>query len=513
MIDKKLLILPLFLGIICLAYAWHLSYPLTIYSANDYVFNNLSILYWIGLPLTLTSLFLLAITLKNQYLKWILSVSILLTLYSLSFYYSTLPTSDSQFFRGLNEYFLQTNNLDPTMAAHDYYSQPTLFILAKAFTSISGLSLSTFEFLIYIIVGVLLSTGIYLYASKKFINAGPVVVTAFFVSMYYFLNYQAAPFTLALAILVLLFVLETTTKNNKTGIASAVLFAALLLTHSFVPLFYILYLFLRALFDKNKKYFLYSIIATASFLLVQLTLGNASFIQNVMSILTKPSEYSNMISVSLTPANPVLIDEIAQFFTRFVAITSIIICGAAFLMLVLKKQVNRVDRAILLTGIIWSGLGLVLFTLGTRAIAVAFIPVSLGTAYLFNNKRLRVYLITALLILLTVFCFIPIRQTFSNEIQFQSPEAYQSANFFINNINWQTSGSLCTDYRTLTYIQGRIGGYPQLNDYPDRAGTIFYTEALAKSLLGSNYTIDKLNGFDITYDDGYAKILIQPNSK
>jgi hypothetical protein len=424
-----------------------------------------------------------------------------------------VPTSDSQFFRGLNEYFLQTNSLDPTLPTHSYYQQPAFFVLAKALTSISGLSLVNFEFLLYITVGVLLSTGIYVYSSRKFSNSGPIVVTAFFISVYYFFNYQAAPFTLALSILVLLFVLETTLKTNKTGIISAVLFGALLLTHAFVPLFFVLYLFLRTIIDKNKRYLLYSVLGFVSYLLVQLTLGSVSFIQNILSVLTKSSEYSNMVTVSLTPANPILVDEIAQFFTRFVAITSIAICGAAFMLLLVKRQVNKVDIAILLTGIIWSGLGLFLFTLGTRAIAIAFIPVSLGTARLYNNKRLKPYLIGVLAILLMVFFFVPIRQTFSTEIQFQSAESYQATNFLIDHTNWQALGSLCTDYRTLTYIEGRIGFFPKLEGNLSKADTIFYTEGLSKSLQGSNNTIDNLDGYNVLYNDEHSQILIRVNGR
>jgi hypothetical protein len=333
--------------------------------------------------------------------------------------------------------------------------------------------------------------------------------------MLYFFNYQAVPFSLAFAILLVLFVLETRPKNMSLNIVSALLFGTLLITHAFVPLFFILYLFLRSIIDKNKGYFLFFTLGITSYLVVQLTLGSVSFVNNLLTVMTKPSEFSSMVTVSFTPANPVLIDIIAQFFTRTVTVASVLICALAFVIMFIKKQLRNIDKAILLTGIIYSGLGIFLFTLGTRAVALAFIPVSLGAAYLFQNKRFRPFLVIAILILLVLCLFIPLRQTFANEIQFQTQEAYQSTNFLINHTNWEKVGSISTDYRTLTYIEAKLGFYPELSPDPSKADTVFYTQGLDKALLGTNYTIENLTkeGFNVVYNNGFSMILTQPKNK
>jgi hypothetical protein len=507
----KLLLIPFFIGLFCLVYSWILSYPLTIDSVDSFVYYNVSVYYWFGLPLTLASTFLLALTSKNPYLKWAFSVGILLCIYSLAFFYPMVPTSDSQYFRGLNEYFLENKNLDPTQPTHSYYQQPAFFILSATVTSVTGLSIVNFEFLLYALIGVLIATCLYVYASKKFNNGGPIVVAAFSVSMFYFFNFQAVPFTLAFAMLLLLFVLETRPKSLGTNIASAVIFGCILITHSFVPLFFILYVFLRSLLDRSKQYALYTVFCTLGYLAVQLTLGSVTFFENLSWILNRPSEYSSMIAVSLTPANPIQIDMVAQFFTRAVTITTILICVVGFLLLLVKKRLANFDLAIFLSGIVYSALGLFVYTLGTRAVALAFIPISLGAVYLFQMRRLRPYLLSIFLILLALFVFVPIRQSFATEIQFQTQEAYQSTNFLINYTNWTNVDSLATDYRTLTYIEAKLGFYPQLSPDMNSADTLLYTQGLGKALLEKNMTIDHLNdaGFNILYDNGYSRVLIK----
>ena len=157
-------------------------------------------------------MFLMAFTTKSNFLKWILSVGIVLTFFSLSYFYSMMPTPDSQFFRGLAEYFIQTKNLSASQLNHSYYQWPAYFILADIVTSISGLSVASYEFLLYALIGVLLTTTLFVYASKKLHIFGLIAVAAFFISLISFIDYQAAPFSLALGLLFLLFMLETREK-------------------------------------------------------------------------------------------------------------------------------------------------------------------------------------------------------------------------------------------------------------------------------------------------------------
>src|SRR5665647_934959 len=108
----KLLIIPFLLGLALLIYSWHMSFPLSLHSVGESIYDNISILYWISVPLLLSSMFLMAIVFKNVYLRWMLTFGFVLVLYSISYFYFTMPTVDSAFFRGLTENFVVTHNLD-----------------------------------------------------------------------------------------------------------------------------------------------------------------------------------------------------------------------------------------------------------------------------------------------------------------------------------------------------------------------------------------------------------------
>lgn len=205
---NRLLLLPFLAGLILMGYSWYMSYPLSVDSPTDFVLNHISIFYWISLPLLLASMFLMATTSRSNTLKWGVSVGFVLTLFSLSFFYYRLPGSDSHFFRGLIEYFTRTVNFNPSEADCIYFQWPSFFILAKTVTSLSGLGETSFEFLIFGIISFLFATTLYIYSYRISKNWGFLIVPAFFISMFYFLNYQAVPFTLSFALLFLLFMLE-----------------------------------------------------------------------------------------------------------------------------------------------------------------------------------------------------------------------------------------------------------------------------------------------------------------
>ncbi|MGB9615024.1 MAG: hypothetical protein ACPL3B_05950, partial [Fervidobacterium sp.] len=249
---SKLLFFPLIAGIGLIVYSWFSSYPLSVNSLNDFVFNHISNLYWMGLPLILASVFILAVTLRNYHLKWLMVVIIVVAIYSLSYFYYMLPGSDAHYFRGLTEYFIETRDLDPLKQSHFYFQWPSFFILCDIVTSVSGIPLTSFEFLLYGIIGFLLATSLFVYASKTFKKGVFLSVAAFFLSMFYYLNYQCVPFSLAFSILLLMFMLETKQKTLTITFTTLILFIGITYVHAFVPLFFVLFLFISFLFNKSR---------------------------------------------------------------------------------------------------------------------------------------------------------------------------------------------------------------------------------------------------------------------
>lgn len=88
-------------------------------------------------------MFMIAATSKNAYLKWLMTVGIVMTLYSITYFYALVPTSDSNYYRGLNEYFQMTKNLDFSISGKTYFQWPGFFLLTNIATSVSGLELTS----------------------------------------------------------------------------------------------------------------------------------------------------------------------------------------------------------------------------------------------------------------------------------------------------------------------------------------------------------------------------------
>ena len=466
-------------------------------------------------------MFLIAITSKSNQTKWILAIGIVLALFSLSYFYQMIPTSDSQFFRGLNENFFKTQSLSPYEANHQYYQWPAFFILSSITTSISGISLPAYEFLLYGLIGALLASSLFVYAARKHKLDGFLVVTAFFISLTYFMDYQAVPFSLALALLFILFMLETRKKSTTLVIPIVILYISITFTHLFVPLFFVLYLFIRSILEKNRKtrsfygyLFIFSVIG---YFVVQLTLARFSFIDLIISVTQSPTQIAQIVEQTVsTPAIISPVDSIAQVFSRGVTIGFLALCAFGAILMIRKKRIKLLDLAIFSTGAAYSVLGLVLNTLGERAIVLLFMPIALGAAYLAKTKFRKVFM-AIVLIFVAFYAFIPMHLSFTGEIQFQTQQSYAADNFFLDNYNWASPGLTVTDFRTNTYLTPKVATTPYIQSWlnpGEKANGILYTPQFVGLHLGNYTTMDDLTydqKLDVLYSNSYSYILINPN--
>jgi len=532
---NKLLLIPLFIGILLIIYSWWLSYPLSDNSVNDLVFYHVSVIYWISLPILLTSMFMIAVTFKNVYLKWIMAVGIVITLYSLSYFYSMMPTIDSSYYRGLTEYFINTKNLTtlPTSMDPDHYFQwPFFFILAEIATSVSGLGLRNFEFLLYAVIGVLLSTTLFVYASKVFKNSGFLIAVAFFISLFLgFLNYQDAPFSLALALLFVMFMLESRQKSGSQIPIILVLFTSISLIHAFVPLYFILYALMRSILGKSKQYFNLFLLTLTIYLVTGITIAQFTFTENILKVITAPSDYSNIVTATLGHLTiSVPIQAISQIFSRTITISIVTVCVIGSILMLIKRKMRDIDKAIFLSGAVFLIAGAVSYSLGSRAIAIAFIPISMGAVYLLESARgrkFRPYLISFFLILLSLFAFIPINNLIVTDfpIAFQTQESYTTANFMIEKYDWNTySIILChVNYGAYIYTQAKgnslvrvdiDSNFNQSSNIENYDG-IIYSVGMAKYLQTNNISVEEtsqliIHSFNIVYNSGLSYIAEKP---
>jgi len=520
---SKLALLPFFVGLALLSYSWYTSYPLSIEFPGDFVFNHISIFYWLSLPLVLGSLYVLGVFSKSRSLKCAVSVAIIVAIYSLSFFYYSMPTADSQLFRPLTEYFIKTGNLGTFQLNHFYFQWPSYFFLADIVTSVSGLELIYFEFLFYAIIGVLLTATLYVYASRLFKDGALLGVISFFISMYYFLNFQSCPFSFALALTFVLFMLETRKKSAPLIVSMLAIFFCVSFTHYFVALFFILYLIFRSLINRSKQYATLSFLTLTVYLVTQTTLASWNWIElTVRGFLTWSPEYGSIAQTTLNTPVSMPIDVIAQTVSRTLTIAVVLVCiiGCAFMLK--RRKLRAIDWAIFLSSFAWFAIGAVLYSLGSRAIPMFFIPVSLGAACLFET-RFRSYLKGLFLVLLILFVFVPIHNSyysFSNSfVPFQTKEASNAEHFLMDHYDWTNPSLILAHSPVRVYLLSSLDTkqteatfedefsplFPRLKEYD----CILYTVGLGNSFSRYNYTIEVIayeGKLNVVYNNGFSEI-------
>jgi hypothetical protein len=510
-------------GLSLMIYSWLLSYPLIVVGANDYVFNHVSIFYWIGLELTLVSAYLAAINLKNKTLKCIIVIAMIMAMYSLSYYYYFLPGSDSQYFRGLNEHFIQTGDLTPNNYGRSYYQWPSFFLLNNALVSLTGLPLVIVDFLLFAVIGILLFTGLYKFASAGYGNLGIFAVLSYSVAMFYFLDYQAVSFSLAFALLILLFVLDKKPDFSRSKLVlSIVLFAACSFVHLFVPLFFVLYIVMMYFFARNRKYIRLALLYFVTYGSIQIFQAPISFDTYLRLIFTSASKYSSVAQSTLA-LSTVPLDSVVQIFSRMGIILATVVCSIGFIILFLRRKTTASDKAIFATGISYLVVGSVLYLVGLRGLPLAFIPTSIGI-YAFSRGKNR-FLKVFVLLIVSLFVFQPIHESFNNnQVVFQTKDAYLAEDFVLTMRNWSSTATYSTvfcHFRVWTYLEARIGTSSAnfFTDYNpidqsklDSYEVIVYTAGLANSLSRINYTINDIiisNQYNLVYNNGYSSVLIK----
>jgi hypothetical protein len=521
---NKLLLIPICIGIALIVYSWFSSYPLVLDSPTDFLFNHISQLYWIGLALTLASLYVLANTTQNAILRWLAITGIVTALYSLSYFYYLVPGSDSHYFRGLTEYSLTAEKLDPSEPYHSYYQWPLFFVLSKV-AYVLGLDPRFFQFVLYGVIGIIYATSLY-YISSKFSKEGAfLAVISFFINMRYYLNYQFAPFSLSFALLLVLFIfMELEVQKREVLLSILFIFTSMSLMHSFVPVLFILYVLVKYFFSRNKMYVRLFIATLVIYFMVLAFQANIFLPYAIrrLSGFSSPEYVTFAEGLIVGSANPV--DALAQLLSRILVIASAAISGLGFFILLLRKRLRQNDYVIFVSGATYAILGAIVPILGTRAFALIGISAGLGATY-FLKGRFKIYYQFLFLVLIVMSVFIPLHSSFvgtSSQVQFQTQQDHGCASFLLEHYDWNRTGIVLSDIRTTNYLAPKSSSatimfesdfsplFPRnMRDYDVTMLTI----GLEKSFLAVNLSRDlflEIQEKDRLYDSGSSSILIQP---
>ena len=521
----NLLVLPICLGIFILLFSWFRSYPVSIESPYDFAYNHFSYLYWIGLAILFASFFILAIKTENRSLRLAITVVTVFLMFSPAYFYFTLPTSDANQLRGLTEYFVSTGNLGGSNLYRSYYQWPIFFMLNKMLISITGLSQRFCEFLLYGIIGSVTTSLIYLILSKARRNAY-LAVTTFFIILFYFFNFQFwAPFTLAFCFVLLLFYLDNLKEKPEITIAILIIFIIMAFTHALVPLFFIVYSLVMYFLKKDRRHLNLFAITFVIFIFLQSINQYLSYYVNQLVDFSFFDYFIGKVEVTTSSSltSQPFVDVVAQFFSRTVVIATMFAAVLGFIVLLKKRKLEKTDYAMLITGAIFITTLVVAPSnysmMSNRSYFLLCIPASMGAAYLCESK-LRKYFKTLFLILLILFTFVLVHQSFYNqEIFFQTKAEYRSVSFVVNEVNWSNPTSMLSNYRLQLYLNsisldGNITFYAVssttvLTDYD----LIVYNVGLAKALVTANYSEAQvfkefnMNHFNLIFNSGNYSIV------
>jgi hypothetical protein len=507
-------------------YSWLLSSPLSIDSPTDFIFNHVSLLYWIGLAIFLGSCFITIVITKNRAIVLIICLLIFFAIYSLRYFYPTIPGSDANTFRGLVEYNIEFQNLDSLQPHHMYYQWPAFFIFNTVATLVTGLNLIAFEFMFFAILGILyvLSLSLYFYSYSK--QSFWVGIVAFFMMMYWFLNYQFAPFSLAMGLLFVLLMIETrSSKTFGVFVCTLILFVSVSLIHPFAGVLYIVFLVMMYLRTRRSDYLNLFLLTLVVWLVISIFFTKTFFETSLRQLISLGSEeYQTALSRTFSDriAQSPLIDVIAQWFSRIVVISTGAIAGLGFFFLVLRRRLRTVDLALFLSAGLYAGAGFFLPVLGTRAWFALAMPICIGAIYAFES-RLKNFVKVGFLVLLILFTFVPISESFTDsQIFYQTKEVKFCLDFTLTYYNWTHPSSLLAHYRQITYLQAMSAssitfGHDLSPDFPQHISsfsTIVFTEGLAKNLFAYNYSIINITNnlmYNKIYDNGPCCILSSSN--
>lgn len=511
---KFYLFLLLLIGLILLANSWVSSFPISITETEDYVFNHLSYQYWISSAIVIVALYAIALTFENRYLKWLCAIGIVISMYSSSYFFSYLPGSDSQFFRGLTEYFFQTDKLVQTAPVNEYYSWPIFFIFSEILTDITGLGLGLVEFIIYTVIGAIFASTLYVYFSSSSKKNGFVAVAAFFIVMFSFLDYQCVPFALAFSLFLLLIMYEAFSHKTFPSIfLSCLVFFAILCTHMFVPAFYILYKLILFIFNRQKKNLFLFAFAIISYFLYLFFIIPSVFKTNLQLLLYGSSEVPEVIAYSASLSSAPL-DKFFQILSRVDIVLTAAVCGIGFFILFITRKTRPTDKALLISGGLYLSAGFVVLLLGSRALPIIFFPVAGGIIYLFESKFGK-YFKVFFVILLMMFSFVQLHTSFYNEQTFfQTSETHEAETFLLDHYNWTKEGIVLADFCVVPYLSANVPLSNSLIDYSFYTGindydALLYTVGLGNTLLEYNYTTDRIiqeQVFGVIYTNGFSYI-------
>jgi len=447
------------LGFGCVVLGWYHSYPVSIPPPGRFAFENISVLVWPGLSLVLTSLYLISRSASKK-VAFLCATVFVFFVFSYYLFFPLLPGPDAHTFRARAILF-SIVGADP--AQNRYFQWPSFFVLNDVLTHILGLDMDSVSVLVFVVTGFLLSCSLFLFFSAEDETLGFCGVALYFVGLFWFLNYQFAPQSLALGFFFVLVNL-TSRRHRSIEVASLAVFTGLVFLHAFIAPLFILYYFILTLRDRTRLNSLVSYcVIYLGFLVYFAVYHFQSLLETLPALYYAFLEYGEYRDiVQRTFSSPVtIIDAVAQVFSRGTTISIWGMLGLGFLARVLKRDIRTVNLAMLFAGLSHLAIGLFLPVLGARALQIVFVPFVSG--YRVFVRRTKTIAAVCLILVLILFPFNIIHQIYdagSPTFLIETPSGERASEALIKSLQTRNPGiNLLSSDHDGSYIVNRLPSY------------------------------------------------------
>jgi hypothetical protein len=436
------------IGTVFVAFAWLASYPVTIAPVGRYLFDGIYPSLWPGLSIVFASLFLISQSSRDRRVALICAIGLVFFLYVDYLFFQLLPGPDAHYFRALTK-LSATAGVSTSNA--EYFQWPSFFVLNNVLSSVLGLNVDNVSVLFFVYTGLALSSTLFVYYSSQVENMGFVGVALYFIGLFWFLNYQFAPQSLALVLLLVCVNLATRT-DRGSKICLLLVFVSLAFMHAFMPVFFLLFYFIITLRDRTRRnsFILYSIIFLAE--LVYLALRNLNYLITMFQQIAFLTSYSWIVQSTFVPVLAP-IDVVAQFFSRGITVLVWGLLLVGMVIRAVKKDIRVRDVSLLAAGSLYALVGGVVAVLGQRSLQLVFVPfASGGKPFL---KRYHKFITGFLLLALILSPFLVIHSIYDTT-SVQTASGERASEVLIRNLSGRVFLTVLATAEDGYYISGRL---------------------------------------------------------
>lgn len=388
-------------GLILILISWYYSYPIYMPDLGEKTFTQFYPSIWPGILCSVLGLFLAGYYSEKKNVKLLCVAVFPIVLLSYIYFYIYTPTSDSA---GVKAMFQVFHNTGINTSVDPYYQFPTYFTINESTGLISNIDVISIATIFFALFGILIAVYLLFYlksiSKTKSYKIAFLGVIIYFTGIFFNLNYQWVPQTLAFIFFLLL--LYTSSKNKfEYQLLSIILFTALVFTHLFIPAIFLVFFGIYSFKVKESRniFLLMACVYTATIIY------HATFYPPVIveafrdSVYGVGGDYATTMSQSFN--DPVgITSQILSAINRVRVPLTWMILALGCLFLWIKKKMNYSAIALGLSGGIYFGIGLFYPVLGTRSLQVLFIPLVLGLGFFLSKwKKPTLILITILLVL------------------------------------------------------------------------------------------------------------------